>query len=263
MLTSLLLIISAMALFLLMAVYMLHISSTPCNVTAERRVHVCLTSIPPRLHNPWVAENLHVTRKLRAVAALRLYVPWHLRNQPDTPIQVPPLPSSIDVLRCEDHGPLTKLVAPLQDPQLSDDDIICIIDDDVVYIDCAFAHLVAAIDQEPQSNCIYSFCSPSLAGFRGYGGLKRNWLPLLKVARPEACYFVDDDFIDLALEKACVEVRALKIHNATTEHCSQKVTETIKGPQFRDGHGLLWKRKQRMNGKINCSSAMRTVESLC
>ena len=68
---------------------------------------------------------------------MRVYVPYALASRPHEAIEVPreleEVPG-LEVVRCLDEGPLTKLVGPLQDASVPDDTLLCIVDDDVAYV---------------------------------------------------------------------------------------------------------------------------------
>ena len=242
-----------------------------CQLThtaGDPRVCICLTTIPPRLHNPWVWRNLASLRGMEGVGAVRVYVPYARASRPHEPIEVPrelkDVPG-LEVVRCLDEGPLTKLVGPLQDASVPDDTLLCIVDDDVAYVPCMLLHLIRSVSRaevQGRSGAAHCFCSAATCGYRGFGGRKSSLMPVLHVDRPEICFYVDDDFINEALRIACVPVITVPMH--TDVHwCTMRVIPTVLGPQYLDGSGLIWSLGRHLRSQKGCREALSPLPSQC
>jgi len=261
----------ALLLIALRAARATNVLPSSCRLTrnaGDLEVCICLTTIPPRLHNPWVWQNLASLRGMRGVGAVRVYVPYALASRPHEPIEVPrelqDVPG-LEVVRCLDEGPLTKLAGPLQDALVPDDALLCIVDDDVAYVPCMFLHLIRSVTQaeaQGRPNAAHSFCSTAICGYRGFGGRKSSFLPLLRVERPEICFYVDDDFIDEALRIACVPVTSVPMHTAV-HWCTMRVLPTVLGPQYLDGSGLIWSLGRHLRSQRGCREALSPLPSVC
>ena len=93
------------------------------------RVVVALTTVPPRLaHIAAVLRSL-LDQTSPADRVLLALPQWSYRT--GTPyLPLPPLPPGVEIIRCQDHGPATKLLpALLAEP----DAAIVVVDDDVIY----------------------------------------------------------------------------------------------------------------------------------
>jgi hypothetical protein len=106
----------------------------------EHRLVVALSCVPARLARlPLVLRSL-LEQSLPADRVVVAY-PYHsLRDGMPYP-EPPRLPSGVDLLRCTDHGPLTKLLPVLAEEPGA---LIVIADDDIVYPSGLLAALHAA-----------------------------------------------------------------------------------------------------------------------
>lgn len=110
-------------------------------------VTVCLTTTPSRI--------AHLAPTLASLFAqhvrpqqIRLHVPHHSRREAcdyTIPPWLPALP--VRIVRCEDHGPATKLL-PALDPA-APDDLLLVVDDDKLYPRTLVGALSAAAQREP------------------------------------------------------------------------------------------------------------------
>lgn len=261
--TCLLLIISFLLLTILLR-YIVSDRSRCLAVQADLPVTftVILTTIPPRLYNPWVWNNLASIASMPGVKRVRVYVPHALASNPQLELEVPAdlfTSPRVEIRRCLDEGPLTKLVAALQDPEVPDDEPLCVVDDDVVFISCAFAHLSLSLGEaetNSKKNAVHTFCSQDICGYQGYAARKYTLLRVLEVARPVSCFYVDDDFVREALIRQGIERIAVPLHTEAP-WCSMRVLPTVLGPQYLDGAGLIWKLSRHKNSQRDCNAAMR------
>ncbi len=96
----------------------------------------------------------------------------------------------IEIHRCEDVGPATKLIPTLHNPSVPADATVVLVDDDIVYKDHTVQYLVESVREDPSK--IYGYNTQrELEGFSGLAGRKSVLEPLAQ-APPEACKKVDD-----------------------------------------------------------------------
>lgn len=101
---------------------------------SESDIVVCLTTIPSRLHllEDTLASLMWQTRRPRRI---RLHLP-HYSVRDDCVYELPKAfeqLKSVEIVRCEDYGPATKLIPALRD--LPPDQPILVVDDDMIYPD--------------------------------------------------------------------------------------------------------------------------------
>ncbi len=110
------------------------------------RIVVTLTTVPERL--PLIAPVLRsLLDQTEPADAVVLFVPWHSRRTglayPD-PLRF--VPRGIEIMRCEDHGPATKVIPALA---AYPDAHLVVADDDVIYPAGLVASLLAASRAHP------------------------------------------------------------------------------------------------------------------
>ena len=212
------------------------------NLSDKEGVIVCLTSIPPRINNPWVTTNLQRLSNMPGVTQVRMYVPWRRVSGAGPFIEVPrdfENLHKVTVVRCEDEGPHTKLAGPLRDLDVNDDALFCVVDDDVVYLPCAFLHFTETVRIEEatrmmHSDTLYTFCGQEASGFQGYGGRKRDLLDIIDFPLPSNCFDIDDTYVNEVTRLLGVRRVAVTLH-VPAFWCSLQLMPTILGPQFQDG----------------------------
>jgi len=222
---------------------------------------LCLTSTPARLAEPWIQQNILRMQQLEGVSGVVAALPWALKKTGEAYV-VPPAflaAPNLRVLRCEDEGPATKLLAPLGSAALAEDHILIVVDDDMQYKSDAFVDLVAAVEREP--GAVHAMCQRKVLGFLGYGAYKKTFLPLLGIARPAACERVDDDFFGAALERLGVPVKRVAVEGCLSfcEACAFDLPQAAR--RFvTDRKSLAWEDTLATNNRRK--SVKRCLEAL-
>ena len=163
------------------------------------KIYLSLTTIPERLVHPWFYNNLQHLMNLNGNYIVLLNIPETFKATGEKYI----IPKNILELQNknliinrvnEDYGPITKLFGALQNEDISDDSILLICDDDIHY----YKDFVNLIHKEYKNDIskIYTYCTPTIEGFKGFMFQKRILKPILKVNKPESCFRIDDNFIN-------------------------------------------------------------------
>ncbi len=152
---------------------------------------VSLTTTPQRIQSDFMQHNLQRLRTLAGDCRVILNVPhrysktgelYHVDKVQNVP--------GIEIHRCEDVGPATKLIPTLHNPSVPADATVVLVDDDIVYKDHTVQYLVESVREDPSK--IYGYNTQrELEGFSGLAGRKSVLEPLAQ-APPEACKKVDD-----------------------------------------------------------------------
>ena len=169
--------------------------------------NLCLTSTPDRLVEPWIQTNILDMQRLQGHLGVILSIPWVFAKTGEPYILPDALGEAegLRILRCDDEGPGTKVLAPLKEASIPEDRILMFCDDDVRYKPHTFLHLLRAICEEPSA--VHTVCQGKVTGYLGFGGYKRTMLPILQISRPLACQTVDDDFFTSALKSLGIPIR--------------------------------------------------------
>jgi hypothetical protein len=96
---------------------------------------VSLSTVPERLANGLLEPTIRTLLLQTVPLPIVVAVPWHSKRFPDKQYAVPEWLNSttgVHVVRCDDWGPSTKLIAAL-DVVSGDDGIIITVDDDTLY----------------------------------------------------------------------------------------------------------------------------------
>ena len=174
-------------------------------------VVLCLTSTPPRLAESWIQENVLQMQHLEGLDRVVVSLPWTFKKTGEAYVVPPSFTAApkLHILRCEDEGPATKLLAPLRDTSIPDDHIIIVGDDDMQYKARAVADLVRSIEARPMA--IHTMCQKKILGFLSFGAYKKTFLPLLSMSRPSSCERTDDDFFAAAFEQLGVPLHKVAV----------------------------------------------------
>ena len=152
---------------------------------------VSLTTTPQRIQSSMIQKRLRHLRTLAGDCRVILNVP-HVYNKTGEayPVEnVQGIPG-VEIHRCDDVGPATKLISTLQNPSVPDHATVVSVDDDIVYKDHAIKYLVDSVQKDPSK--IYGYNTlRELEGFSGWAAQKSLIEPL-RQAPPEACRKVDD-----------------------------------------------------------------------
>ena len=218
---------------------------------------ICITSTPSRLREPWIVNNILRLSQLPGHAAAVISLPYILARTGEmyeVPHVLQTAPGLI-ILRCDDAGPGTKLLAPLRSELLPPDAILLCCDDDMVVHSDAFQALASAVESDPAA--VHCFCLDKLQGFLGFGGYKRAFLPLLDINMPDSCRTIDDDFFQASLERLGVPRRVVKLPNCLSV-CQTCVFDVPQAAQR-----LLTDAKSLTMTEIFLSSKRRRRQKAC
>ena len=114
--------------------------------------------------------------------------------------------------------------------QIQDDSALLICDDDIVYKPSFVTTILQEWHMDPSK--IYTYCSPQVAGYKGFVVQKRLIKPILNHSRPESCFSVDDDFIAYSARKLGLTVVPVSYEGDTRPHCSMDQRETQTHPPW-------------------------------
>ena len=165
------------------------------------KIYLSLTTIPERLVHPWFYNNLKNLMNLMNLNGnykVILNIPETFKGTGEKYI----IPQNVLDLQKdnliinrvqEDYGPITKLLGTLMNNNIPDDACIMICDDDIPY----YKDFVKLIYKEyiKNKNIIYTYCTPTIEGFKGFMFQKKTMMPILNIKRPESCFRIDDNFI--------------------------------------------------------------------
>jgi hypothetical protein len=114
--------------------------------------------------------------------------------------------------------------------QVPDDSALIVCDDDIAY-KSAF---ITTILQEWRANPsqLYTYCSPQIAGYKGFVVQKRLIKSILNHSRPDSCFFVDDDFIAHSARKLGLSVVPVLYKGDNRLHCSMDQHESATHPAW-------------------------------
>ncbi len=114
----------------------------------EADIIVCLTTIPSRL--PYIEQTLKsLLYQSRRPQRIRLHLPAFSHRE-QRPYIIPDwlkTLQSIEIVHCEDYGPVTKLIPALQ--SLEPDQKILIVDDDMIYPPTLIEHFFRCSNKYP------------------------------------------------------------------------------------------------------------------
>jgi hypothetical protein len=114
------------------------------------RIVVSLTTIPSRVHH---LQEIVTCLKKQTLQVNRIYINLPIWSERENrPYPTPSLndDSQVKVIRCADHGPITKLY-PILDEELDPETLIITVDDDIDYIPERIALLVKWAKNYPDS----------------------------------------------------------------------------------------------------------------
>lgn len=107
--------------------------------------------------------------------------------------------SRLKLHRCDDAGPLTKLMGSLDNPNIPSDALLLVVDDDQIYKP-ELVRLLAMAHEENKDDVV-TMCTTPLEGFKGFAATKAKLAPLSTMPRPAACFRVDDAYVQEAVTK--------------------------------------------------------------
>lgn len=177
--------------------------------------YLSLTTIPERLIHPWFYNNLKNLMNLNGNYKVILNVPETFKGTGEKYI----IPQNVLDLQKgnliinriqEDYGPITKLLGTLMNNNISDDACIMICDDDIPY----YKDFVKLIYKEyiKDKNIIYTYCIPTIEGYKGFMFQKKTMIPILNIKRPESCFRIDDNFIEEFIRTNKIPVKTVSYY---------------------------------------------------
>nr|QBK93918.1 MAG: glycosyltransferase [Pithovirus LCPAC406] len=141
----------------------------------DRRIVVSFSTIPSRMK--YIPEMIKKLENQTLIPdAIYFNLPYKsIKENKDYPdFKIPDTYLNVIVNRCEDVGPLTKLL-PTLEKELDPETIIIIIDDDVVYQDYVFEKLVEASTDSVKT--VYSNSGWQYRHWPGFGKEGSNMMP--------------------------------------------------------------------------------------
>jgi len=169
------------------------------------KVYICLTTIPERLTSEHFQNVItSLLQQTYPFHQIMLNIPYVFQK---TGEKYPSIPSwvenhsKITVNRCQDDGPSTKLLGSFN--QISSDDVIVIVDDDIIYREECVSKLMK--EWQNHSNSVISHAVSKRAkfvevmGFGGYLFQKKLLEGIGRYYHPKSCYKVDDTWISVFL----------------------------------------------------------------
>lgn len=201
----------------------------------SEKTYVSMTTIPERLQDEWFYNNLKRTLSLAGNFIIVLNVPYVSLKGVEyiIPDRIFKLEGDKFVIhRCDDEGPITKLLPTLRNPNITDNSPIIIVDDDIVYRQNIFRVLNTGIHKYPLK--VVTMCKASIEGFKGFGFIKQTLKGLLDVDIPKSCIRIDDDVISTYIKHNNISVVALPYDGESGSFCSLELDETDTHPKWEE-----------------------------
>jgi len=196
-------------------------------------VYISLTTTPERLHSDWFKQSLTNLMTLNYDYKVVLNIPRVQKStgmvyledakpaeaikkvaHQRTEAELSEVPSYIyrwaaqdhrlKLHRCDDSGPLTKLVGSLDNAEIPQDALLVVVDDDQIYKPEVVRMLASAHKEHPDD--IVTMCTTPVEGFKGFALTKMRAMPIAVMQRPASCFRVDDAFIQEASKKLKLSV---------------------------------------------------------
>ena len=207
-------------------------------------IYVTLTTIPERLIHPWFYNNLKHLMNLNGTYKVLLNVPETFNATGEKYI----IPENILELQKdnliinrfkEDYGPITKLFGALLNDDISDDSAILVCDDDIHY----YEDFVKLIYQEYKQNKakVYSYCRPTIEGFKGFMFQKSIMKPILNIKKPESCFRIDDNFIEEFIRTNYIPIQSVSYYGNENKYNDYRKGFCNFDINIHDNHTPRWK----------------------
>ena len=205
------------------------------NVNNTKTAYVSMTTLPERLQDEWFYNNLKRNLSLSGNFIIVLNVPHVSLKGIEyvIPDRIRKLEGDKFVIhRCDDEGPITKLLPTLRNTNIPDNSPIIIVDDDIVYRQNIFRVLNSGIHKYPSK--VMSMCNDNnpIEGFKGFGFIKQTLKGLLGVDIPKSCIRIDDDVISTYIKHNNISVVVLPYDGETSSFCSMERGETDTHPEW-------------------------------
>ena len=189
----------------------------------QPKIYVTFTTIPERLVHPWFYNNLKHLMNLNGSYTVVLNVPYHFKRNNEPYI----IPENIQELEKdnllinrvkEDYGPLTKLYGTLLNDNISDDACLLVCDDDLKYKENFVTQIYNEYNKDTTK--IYTYCDHFITGYQGYMMKKSVIKPMLKFKRPDSCFRIDDNFIQISARKLQIPIQSVSYDLDNTWTCT-------------------------------------------
>ena len=186
---------------------------------------VSFTTLPTRLAHPTFVDKcrlLHDACAHDSQCTIQINIPLYTRKSVPyvIPDQVYALPPRFKIYRdVLDHGPITKLIGALQNPEVCTSSYIIIVDDDIPYKKDVIKLLQASFERYP-GDIVHCMCSDTTMGYLGFGFKKLILMPILHMEMPMSCLRIDDDYISLVCSRLHIATRRVAYHDKQGWDCS-------------------------------------------
>jgi hypothetical protein len=216
---------------------------------------VTLTTVPERLSHPSTRVNLQRLRD-QSECRLILNVPYvYARTGEDyvIPASISNI-AGLEINRCADTGPSTKLLPTLHNPTVANDAIIVVVDDDIVYKDKHVQYLLEAVQRNPNAIHGYEIEPYGLAGYAGWAARKKLIQPIVSVPMPQQCAMVDDDYWDTVAKARHIPIKVVAYEGNSSNGFSGIATHLGTPAWFE-----LHKHTDRHKLSAECRLALSTI----
>ena len=169
-------------------------NSSQCSQLDKKTIIVCMTTIPERLQSEWLYNNLQSMSSF----TIHLSIPPTFKKTGEAyiiPSRIKEL-SHVTVYECsEDWGPLTKVLGPIENTNLSNDTLLLICDDDIAYESHFVDMFMQSYSNTLDKDVLFHYGSKP-EGYLGYMASKSVFKKCLEnYEMIEACLYVDDTVI--------------------------------------------------------------------
>lgn len=213
------------------------IGKTRLKTHAHTKYVVSMTTIPERLRNPWFRHALKkLVENIDAHAGSKLVLWTPLRTTGGEAYVVPANVARMQSARFEihnvdvDEGPITKLVPALRCPEIADDEIIVVCDDDIVYKKGVFDMLARSVANSPDA--VSCMCNATIEGYKAFAFMKRVLKDVARISIPRECFRIDDSVLQWFVNSRGIATIAVPYHGDACWFCSFDKSETDTHPKW-------------------------------
>ena len=210
-----------------------------------------MTTIPERLQDDFfyklLENNLQICKKynkiLNIVAKLIINIPYKFNKTQESYIITDKLKQlqkkyGFIINRCNDEGPITKILPTIRLSRfIKDDDPIIVMDDDIWYREKFIYYLYKSYVMNTEAIHCYGsdiYGSTAIRGYTGYIGSRKIFSKLLDVSIPDSCYKIDDNFIETIFWLYKIPLIRVKYNNTDGWWCAIDKKKTDEHPKWRE-----------------------------